>query len=160
MVGCQPKIPPDALKFDAQALKQRQIQTRIFDTTDEKMILSASAELLQDMGFTIDEAETSLGVAVGSKDRSAVNPAEIAGAIILTLLSGVPVATDDKQKMKCCIVTSPHGDTKTIVHVTLQRIVWNTQGQITTMEGIYAPDIYQKFFSKLSKSIFLEAHEI
>jgi hypothetical protein len=162
VVACQPKIPPDALKFDVQSLKQRQIQTRIFDTSNEKMVLSACAELLQDMGFNIDETETKLGVVVGSKERSAVNAAQVVGAVLLGALSGTYVPTDKEQKMRCCIVTAPFGEKKkkTIVHVTFQRIVWNTQGQITKMEGITDPKIYQEFFAKLSKALFLEAHEI
>ena len=162
IVACQPKIPPDALKFDVQSLKQRQIQTRIFDTSDEKMVLSACAELLQDMGFNIDETETKLGVVVGSKERSAVNAAQVVGAVLLAALSGTYVPTDKEQKMRCCIVTAPFGEKqkKIIVHVTFQRIVWNTQGQITKMEGITDPKIYQEFFAKLSKALFLEAHEI
>jgi len=160
--ACQPKIPPNALKFDVQSLKQRQIQTRVFDTSDEKMVLSACAELLQDMGFNIDETETKLGVVVGSKERSAVNAVQVVGAVLLAALSGTYVPTDKEQKMRCCIVTAPFGQQqkKIIVHVTFQRIVWNTQGQVTKMEGITDPKIYQEFFAKLSKALFLEAHEI
>lgn len=160
--ACQPKIPPEALKFDVQSLKQRQVQTRIFDTLDEKMVLSACAELLQDMGFNIDETETKLGVVVGSKERSAINAAQVVGAVLLAALTGAYVPTDKEQKMRCCMVTAPFGGKtkKMIVHVTFQRIVWNTQGQITKREGITDPKIYQEFFTKLSKALFLEAHEI
>ncbi len=163
ILACQPKIPPDALKFDVQLLKQRQIQTRVFETSDEKMVLSACAELLQDMGFNIDESETKLGLVVGSKERSAVNAVQVVGAIILGALSGTYVPTDKKQKMRCCIVTVPFSDgkeTEVRVHVTFQRIVWNDQGRISKREGITDPQIYKEFFAKLSEAIFLEAHQI
>jgi hypothetical protein len=46
------------------------------------------------------------------------------------------------------------------VRVTFQRIVTNTQGQVTRRELINEPMIYREFFDKLSESVFLEAHDI
>ena len=36
----------------------------------------------------------------------------------------------------------------------------DNQGQVTRREGLNDPKIYQEFFDKLSKSLFLEANEI
>lgn len=46
------------------------------------------------------------------------------------------------------------------VRVTFQRVIWNTMGQVTQAEQINDLDIYQDFFERLSKSVFLEAHAI
>ena len=158
--GCQPHIPEEALQLNEQSLKLRQLQTRVFDTADETKVLSACAALLQDTGFNIDESETHLGVLVGSKDRSAYNAGQIVGAIALALL-GVPAPIDKNQKMRACVITKPVGEKneRVAVRVTFQRIVWNTQGLVSKREGLTEETMYMEFFDKLSKALFLEAHE-
>ena len=148
--------------LDSESLKQRQLQTRVFQTDNEAKVLVACSALLQDLGFNIDESESKLGVIVGSKDRSAVSTGQVIGSIFVALLTGVPMPVDKNQKMRACVVTKPTGEEKkaTAVRVTFQRIVWNTQGQITKRECLTDPKIYQEFFEKLSKSLFLEAHEV
>lgn len=162
LVGCQPKVPREALQLSPESLAQRQIQTRRFDTPEEKKVLAASAAVLQDLGFQLDESETDLGLVVGSKMRSAISAGQIVGAVVLAALTGTYVPTDKEQKMRACLVTYPAGEEgKSIaVRVTFQRIVWNDQGQVSRREGLTDPKIYQEFFDKLSKSLFLEANEI
>ena len=160
--GCQTTIPREALLLSTQSLQIRQLQTRVFDTSDEEKLLIASAGLLQDLGFNIDESDTELGFILGTKYREATDAAQVAGAIILALAAGVVMPVDESQKMRACIVTRPFGESKEkiAVRVTFQRIVWNTQGQVTKKEGIEDPEIYQEFFFKLSKAVFLEANQL
>jgi len=162
LVACHPRIPEEALMLDSESLEQRQLQTRVFQTDDEAEVLAACSALLQDLGFNIDESECKLGVIVGSKDRSAVSAGQVIGSIFVALLTGAAMPVDKNQKMRACIVTKPIGDERrtTAVRVTFQRIVWDTQGKITKRECLTDPKIYQEFFEKLSKSLFLEAHEI
>lgn len=49
---------------------------------------------------------------------------------------------------------------ESIVRVTFQRIIFDTHGNITRAEQIKDPELYQKFYEKLSQAVFLEAHEI
>ena len=161
ITGCQ-TIPKDALTLSPESLAERQIQTRKYETNDEGKILSACAGLLQDMGFNLDESETELGLITSSKMRSAENAGQIAGAILVALLGGGAMPVDKEQKMRACVVTRPVGNQgqSIAVRVTFQRIVWNTQGQVTKSESLIDPAIYQEFFDKLSKAIFLEGQEI
>ena len=158
--ACATQIPKEALRLAPESLPLRQLQTRRFDTGDEKVLLAAGAAILQDLGFTLDASETRLGVLVASKDRSAVE----AGQVIFSLLAafaGAAVPWDQKQKIRASLVTRPTGTERpsVLVRVTFQRIVWNTQNQISKMEPLDEPRFYQEFFEKLSKAVFLEAHE-
>ncbi|MBY0355291.1 MAG: hypothetical protein K2Q12_06120 [Rickettsiales bacterium] len=157
--GCANHIPKEALELKQESLQLRQLQTRSFETREEKKLLSSGASVLQDLGFSIDESETPLGVIVGSKDRDAVEAGQVVGAVMVAVLFGVSTPIDNNQKIRASLVTRPT-DKKTNLRVTFQRVVWNTQGQVSRTESIEDPKIYQEFFEKLSKAVFLEAHEI
>ena len=164
--SCAHKIPKEALQLSKESLQNRQLQTRRLDT-DEKTLLSASAAVLQDLGFTIDESETKLGVIVCSKLRDATSAGQVAGAIFLALFTGVVQPIDKEQLIRASLITNPiHIDetdktkSQTAVRITFQRVVTNTQGQITRREAINEIDIYKEFFDKLSQSLFLEAHKL
>lgn len=162
VLGCARKLPKEALQLTPESLRLRQLQTRRFESKDEKALLAAGAAVLQDLGFTLDESETGLGVIVASKDRSAVETAQVVGSIFLALVAGVSVPWDEKQKIRSSLITRPAGpdSNNTFVRVTFQRIVWNTQGQVSRTEPLDEPMFYQEFFERLSKAVFLHAHEL
>jgi hypothetical protein len=159
-VACQRGVPKDALKLSPESLKNRQLQTRIFESNDEKMLLTACAALLQDLGFTIVESETPCGVIVSSRDRDVTEVSQVVGSIAMAVLFGVATPIDDKQKVMASLVTKPLDDKRIAVRITFQHMVWNTHKDLVKNEQINDPKIYQEFFSKLSKSVFLVAHEI
>jgi len=183
--GCATQIPPEALQFQPDTLANRQLQSRKYDIKSEKELLSASNNVLQDMGFNLDESNMSLGVIVASKNRDATDGGQIAGAILMAALFRVQTSYDKDQKIRASLVTKPAATnnaiqvdvtTKTgkqvkfnqpveasngfVVRVTFQRLVWNQRGALTKIEGINDPEIYQEFFDKLSKSIFLQAQNV
>lgn len=162
LIACAEQIPKDALSLSPESLERRQMQTRVFDTSDEHAILSASGAVLQDLGFNLDESETDLGVLVVSKQRDARETNQIIGAVVLAVLFGADVPIDQVQKIRVSLVTRPYGETseRVAVRVTFQRFVWNNEGRISRVEAIDDPQIYQEFYDKLAKSVFLEAHTI
>jgi len=114
------------------------------------------------MGYSIDESNVGLGVLSASKQADAKNAGQIAGAIALALLTGTVTPTDDEQKIRICLViqTALDDETASVARITIQRVIWNTQGKISRVESINSPELYQAFFDKLSKSTFLEANQI
>jgi len=184
--GCATTIPPEALQMQPDTLANRQQQSRKYDIKTEKELLSASASVLQDMGFNLDESQTSLGVIVASKSRSATDGGQIAGAIVMGVLFGAAAVNYDKnQKIRASLVTKPavtnnpikvelttnagknikfdqqvEASSGFVVRVTFQRLVWNQNNILTKIEGINDPAIYTEFYDKLSKSVFLQAQNV
>jgi hypothetical protein len=160
LVACTHKIPRDAMALSPESLKDRQLQTRIFETDDEKKLLTASAAVLQDSGYTIEESEVSCGVIVSSRERDVTNPGQVVGSIMLGICLGAPVPWDKRQRVEASLATNPIDGQRIAVRITFQHVVWNNNNQVSKREQINDPQIYQEFFAKLSKSIFLTAHEI
>lgn len=168
LLGCQTNTLQQqsaALSLESSALEQRQTQSRRFDSKNEIEILSACAAVLQDLGFNIDESTAKAGLIVASKDRSAVEEAQVAGQVFLALLvtalggKADPVWERD-QKIKVSVVTKKLPTEGVLVRATFQRMIWNTKDQLARIETINDVEIYQSFFDKLSQSVFLEAHKI
>ncbi|MBS4044762.1 MAG: hypothetical protein KG075_00360 [Alphaproteobacteria bacterium] len=168
LAGCQQHAADQqqraTLALTSDTLAQRQYTTRRFETKDEVSIMAASAGVLQDLGFNIDETSRATGLLVASKNRDAVEAGQVTGQIFLAALVAAmggradPVWERD-QKIRISVVTKPAREAM-VVRVTIQRLIWNTKNQISRVESIDDPVIYQQFFDKLAQSVFLEAHEI
>ena len=161
LAGCT-SLPKDAFKLSPTSLEDRQLQSRKFTTLDSKLLLAAGAGVLQDMGYIIDESNSALGVLTASKEADARDTGQIIGAVALALLTGVVTPTDEKQKIRVCLVIQQALDeqTSSVARITIQRVIWNNQGQIARVESIHSPELYQAFYDKLSKATFLEANQI
>jgi len=168
LTGCATTAQMDVLKLSPDSLKNREIESRQFDTKDELEVLLATANVLQDMGFTLTEIENDLGLIVGSKERDATVPGQIAMAAFADILcaaagtsSNALAMTDAVQSiLVSCITRLNLEGNKVVARVTFQRVIFNQMQQVSRLETIDAPEIYQGFFDKLSKSIFLEANKI
>ena len=161
VAGCMNEIAQEALTLQPGALELRRVQTRRFETTNEHQLLTASLEVLQDLGFEVDESESDLGLIVASKNRDATSTGQMLGAFILNATSeDNDVTYDVEQKIRASVVTRPGGKNGTLVRVTFQRIVWDNRGAISGNQSIEDPKLYQEFFVKLSTSVFLTAFDI
>jgi hypothetical protein len=142
-----------------ESLEDRELQTRVFETNDELQLLTASAAVLQDIGFTIKESEVKCGVIISSRDRNVTDTGEVMLSVFLAVF-GVPPSYAKNQKVLASLVTKPLDNKRIAVRITFQHMVWDQHNVIIKNELLNEPEIYQDFFSKLSKSVFLTAHEI
>jgi hypothetical protein len=147
-------------KLDDQYLARRQLETARFETNDESAILSASAQVLQDLGFTLEESETKLGLITASKNREAGNTGVKVAVVFLAALGGTQAVYDTEQKIYTTLVSTKSRESKGYnVRIEFARIIWNNMNQ-TRIEKIQEPEIYHDFFDKLGQSLFLAVNAI
>lgn len=165
LAGCV-TAPKDTFVLTPQLLEQRQLETRRYDGITDADLLSASANVLQDLGFNLENSESKLGVLTASKERDATNAGEIAAAVVVALLGGKATAVSKDQTIRVALVVRPSNDstgkavsTSNLVRVTFQRIVRRTDGSMNA-ETLRDTKLYQDFYERLSKSVFLEANKV
>ena len=150
----------DYYKLDEDYLARRQMETMRFETNDETMILSASANVLQDLGFTLDETETKLGLITAYKNREAGTTAGKAAIIMLAAMNGTQAVYDTEQKIYTTLVSTKSKESAGYnVRISFARVIWNNLHESRT-EKIDDAQTYREFFDKLSQSLFLTAHEL
>jgi hypothetical protein len=187
LAACAERTTPgELLQLSPESSANRAMQTRAFDAADETELLSASAAVLQDLGFQISESEREVGFLRAAKERSAREYGqEIARGGVLVLTTALTVLgalgggggnaivlmpTDLHQQINASLITRPLPHKRRLeVRVLFYRLVWQSDGQSGNqyiepgkqrMEMIRDPEIYQQFFARLSKAVFLEAHKI
>ncbi len=165
LFGCT-SIPPHLFLVTPEQLAQRQMETRRYDGIKETDLLSASANLLQDLGFHLENSESRLGVLTAVKQRSAKEAGEIIVAFILSMMSQSSVPFSKDQTIRVSLVVSPVHDSNGdplpdshYVRVTFQRQVRRTDNSVF-VQTLSDPLMHQAFHEKLSKSVFIEAQKI
>ncbi len=72
LAGCATYTQPAELfRLTAESSRNKAVQTRFFETKDEVELLSASAAVLQDLGFQMEERVQDMGFLQATKERSA-----------------------------------------------------------------------------------------
>jgi len=66
IAGCATTTPVD-IQGNSSQLESRQIQTRQYDTLDKALTMRSAVATLQDLGFTIDQADAELGVITATR---------------------------------------------------------------------------------------------
>jgi hypothetical protein len=144
----------------------RNVQTRRFDTQDERKLLDSATQVMQDLGFTIAESSVDLGLIGGNKQRDAEETAQVTGQVVLTVLMALggkhyDPLWDKEQTIRATLVLTPvEGAKSTDVRIGFDRLLTNNRGVMWRSEVILDEKIYQEFFNKFSQSVFLEAHTI
>lgn len=176
-VGCVAHPQPDELfQLRPESAANRAMQTRLFETKDGTELLSASAAVLQDLGFQVEESVREVGFLRATKERSAREYGQDITRFFVFLLSTplvlvqqppIVMPVDLHQKIAATLVARPVNPeaTRQEVRVVFYRVVWQGGGSSgqqgippgeQRMEMLRDAVMYQTFFAKLSKAVFLE----
>lgn len=181
LAGCRTPTPPqEFFRLTEASAVHRAAQTRLFETPNGRALLSASAATLQDLGFQIDESAPEVGFLRAAKERGAREYGQeiLRGVIFVVGLAGRSVTiipVDLQQQIVASMAIRPVSadGSRHEVRIAFYRVVWKGDGQQSSgsssqyippgeqrMEMIRGAEIYQQFFARLSKAVFLEAHRI
>jgi hypothetical protein len=178
LTGCITRTQPTELfQLTPESAANRAMQIRMFETSNERELLSASAAVLQDLGFQIEESVREVGFLRATKERSARERGQdmtrflvAIGSTPLALFRSGPIIlpVDLHQKIAASLIARPlnRDTTRYEVRIMFYRVVWKGDGAAgesaippgaQRMEMLRDPVLYQTFFAKLSKAVFLEA---
>lgn len=147
-------------QLDSEYMSRRQLETRILDSQDTEKVMSASAQVLQDLGFSLVESDMKLGLLTAAKDKEADNYNWGFSMGVLATLIGQRCKYDSSQKIYVMQVVSKNVSGKNCkVRVGFARIIYDNQGG-SRAEQIKDTSTYKVFFDKLEKSLFLETNKI
>lgn len=147
----------------------RAMQIRMYETSDGRELLSASAAVLQDLGFQVEESQRDVGFLRAAKERSAREYGQYIERFFVFVLSfgKLLMPVDLHQRITATLVARPLNPeaTRQEVRIMFYRVIWKGDGQTDRqqippgeqrMEMLRDPVLYQQFFAKLSKAVFLE----
>ena len=136
-------------------LQMREFQTRNFETADEKAVLKALVNVLQDEGYTIKAANTELGLLSATKEMDIESTAN---AFLLTLLAGSKAKWDKNSIVEATANVTGRSETCR-VRVTFQMKKFNNKGEVTDVRQFDDEKHYTDFFAKVHKGIFLDVDQ-
>jgi hypothetical protein len=175
--GCVSHTDPvEFFQLTPESPANKAMQTRHFETSGEIELLSASAAVLQDLGFQVSESVREVGFLRAAKERSARQYGQEIKRFLIALISAAGenvelIPVDLHQQINASLVARPIDEdgSRHEVRILFYRLLWKSDGQSGSqyippgqqkMEMIRDPGIYQQFFARLSKAVFLEAHKI
>ena len=131
-------------------MELRSFQTREYDTTDTKLVMKAMLNVLQDMGFIVNDADAELGLLTASKWTGIEHSKK-----------EVKHARKDEESLSKSLVLECTAnislfDKQSRVRVNFQKRILDTQGAIMEASPVEDAAFYQTFFSKVDKGVFLQ----
>jgi len=184
--GSSTKVAPP----QKTALEIREMQTRSFTTTDQKMVMKSLLNVLQDEGFMVKNANTELGLLTAEKDVQEGGSSSSTGttgssganntnglviglvelALRLTVAKDAPSSSsgsssdDDDRWAKYrtidCSANISEYGAETRVRVTFQVKVVDNKGAVMSVAQLDDPSFYQDFFAKVDKGIFIAKEKL
>ena len=136
-------------------LEIRQLQTRTFETPDDKAVLKAMVNVLQDDGYTIKDSNLELGILSATKEYEEKTSF---GTALLAAYSNTEGSLARNSIIEATANVSKHGE-KCRVRASFQIKTFNRKGGIKKVHQIAEEQHYTDFFAKVHKGIFLDVDQ-
>lgn len=138
----------------------REMQTRTLEDVDATRAMKVVIDTFQDGEFTIDRADATLGLVVGTRSTSKkVSGAETAlkwTSIVMSygLTALLPWGKSETTQIEASANVTAAGE-GTRVRLTFTRRVLDGRGQLKRVEPVTDPKLYQEFFELMGRSLFV-----
>ena len=155
--GCA-GIPKDAFLLEPSVMANRQMESRIFATRDKSRLIKESTTILESMGYKTDIVNLDIGLITSTKHE---DKGGFSSTVISILTAGL-ASTDKDQAIKATFTAMPsHGRKDALItRLTLQRMVFNSDGETSSVEQYLNLDVYKLFYDRLEASTFAEMDQI
>jgi len=137
-------------------LQIREFQTRTYDVDSELMVLKVVANVLQDEGYIITNAEADLGLLTAQKEASIEDGTEKFFSI---LFFGANARYKKNSIIESTANVSQFGK-QVKVRINFQLKAYNNKGELIELGQIDNAEFYQNFFAKVDKGIFIQKENI
>jgi hypothetical protein len=132
-------------------LQIRELQERKYDTKDMYMVMKAVLNVLQDEGYTTKSIDKELGYVQASRENA-------------RLLKPGPFSTNAIDILDATVNVTPFGEsTKVRISLHYKCVISFGHGYPDSEYSnfdLYEPTIYQDFFMKLDKALFIEGQKL
>lgn len=151
LTGCAvtPKAPAKT------QLEMRELQTRTFETPDEKAVLKAMINVLQDDGYMLKEANAELGTLSATKEYE---HKVSFGSELLAAYANTQDSLAKNSILEATANVSKRGQACR-VRATFQIKTLDRQGRVKEVKQIESAEHYTDFFAKVHKGIFLDVDQ-
>ena len=147
--GCAVQPPP---KPELTQLQIREFQTRRYDTKDQKLVMKAMLNVLQDTGFIVKNAQLDLGLLTATKETDVENSKEKFWA---KWNHGQFADWKKNDVLEMSGNITEFGE-QTQVRVNFQLKTMSSKGSVLKVTTIMDPEAYKDFFSRVDKGIFIQ----
>ncbi len=137
-------------------LQIREFQTRSYDVDSEIMVLKAVANVFQDEGYIITNAEADLGLITAQREASIEDGTEKFFAI---LFFGANARYKKNSIIESTVNVSKFGK-QVKVRINFLLKAYDNKGQLIEIGQIDNAEFYQNFFAKVDKGIFIQKENI
>ena len=151
--GCS-SIPKNAFLLTPATPDDRQLESRIFVTRDESLLIKDGAVILENMGYKTDLVNPDIGLVTATKHE---DNGGFASMMMSVLSAGLASSGKDTLSRATFTTMPARGRAGAfITRLTLQQMVLDSNGEATSVKHITDADIYKIFYERLEASTFIE----